>query len=394
MRLIRVHRVLTLSIAVLFVDNALSANTDCISDQLDWYTDYVGETPCMTFQRLLQTCDENYQVPLMSSSPVAICTQNSPYCCCNSIAYGLYMLCLNCQLFGPNNHTQDRASGGYQAYLGSCKPSSNRTLDATVQEAVCNQGIRIEDPLYDIFWSDGTWAYGWFEGTTELRRQANNNQTFSRCPGQNNAVNRTSTSATTTGTMSRTSTNPPLATASTNQHSGNRTNVGAIVGGVLGGVGALFLSCIGCILLRRRRRARSMTKHRLLPPSSESTLIDVRVASHPLDPATISPFIVPGGRNDLNGRSADRKTRHIPSRHSDTELSSGHAVTFATSDIEPSVFLPDAAPTQTGRNDGISDSYHDHHPRSVSPSEPEPWDGELVDVGSALNTPPPSYRAQ
>ena len=33
-------------LASLLVYSALSSNTDCISHRLDWYTEYVGETPC------------------------------------------------------------------------------------------------------------------------------------------------------------------------------------------------------------------------------------------------------------------------------------------------------------------------------------------------------------
>jgi hypothetical protein len=31
--------------------------TVCATDQLDWYTSVVGETPCRTYERLRQTCD-------------------------------------------------------------------------------------------------------------------------------------------------------------------------------------------------------------------------------------------------------------------------------------------------------------------------------------------------
>jgi hypothetical protein len=31
--------------------------TACATDQLDWYTSVVGETPCRTYERLRQTCD-------------------------------------------------------------------------------------------------------------------------------------------------------------------------------------------------------------------------------------------------------------------------------------------------------------------------------------------------
>ncbi|KAI0689944.1 hypothetical protein C8T65DRAFT_103091 [Cerioporus squamosus] len=88
---------------LLCVDIASSANTDCRSSELDWYTKYVGETPCMSFQRLLQICDNSYQVPLMTSAPGTTCSQSIPYCCCNSIAYGLSILCANCQLDNPGD---------------------------------------------------------------------------------------------------------------------------------------------------------------------------------------------------------------------------------------------------------------------------------------------------
>ncbi|KAJ7598966.1 hypothetical protein C8J56DRAFT_178595 [Mycena floridula] len=41
-----------------------AGNTACVeTDDLDWYTDAVGETPCKTYQPLGQTCNNQYQLP-------------------------------------------------------------------------------------------------------------------------------------------------------------------------------------------------------------------------------------------------------------------------------------------------------------------------------------------
>ncbi|KAI0775512.1 hypothetical protein BD413DRAFT_528901, partial [Trametes elegans] len=75
-----------------------AGNTACASSQLDWYTSVVGETPCATYERLRQICNSYYQLgTLVPSPPGDHCDDQFSTCCCNTVAFQLSMLCLNCQ---------------------------------------------------------------------------------------------------------------------------------------------------------------------------------------------------------------------------------------------------------------------------------------------------------
>ncbi|EIN09045.1 hypothetical protein PUNSTDRAFT_25885, partial [Punctularia strigosozonata HHB-11173 SS5] len=70
---------------------------DCPAGQTDWYTEFIGETSCTTYQRLRQLCDPEYEVRewiAASPSPGDICDSFDGRCCCNYIAFSLGMLCL------------------------------------------------------------------------------------------------------------------------------------------------------------------------------------------------------------------------------------------------------------------------------------------------------------
>ncbi|KAI0770415.1 hypothetical protein C8Q74DRAFT_899374 [Fomes fomentarius] len=117
-----------LLVAVPLLGIVRAGNTTCISKQLDWYFDEVGESPCMTYQRLRQICNPDYQVTsFRSTSPGDQCDDVVSSCCCNSIAYALSMLCMNCLNDGDETNGIDAAPGGYRQYLGSCGPGTNQT---------------------------------------------------------------------------------------------------------------------------------------------------------------------------------------------------------------------------------------------------------------------------
>jgi hypothetical protein len=95
--------------------------TVCPTNQTDWYFAQVGETPCTTYQRLRQICDDRcaYRPPrpersradsrpcadiacvyidqvgnFSATAPGDTCNSEVNTCCCNSIAWALSMLCL------------------------------------------------------------------------------------------------------------------------------------------------------------------------------------------------------------------------------------------------------------------------------------------------------------
>ncbi|KZS96538.1 hypothetical protein SISNIDRAFT_407202, partial [Sistotremastrum niveocremeum HHB9708] len=147
---------------------ALTGNTSCKGTSLDWYTSVVGITPCRTYEMLRQICDPTYTVGVMqTATPPDQCDSQVSRCCCNSIAFALSMLCLNCQrgvgsgLDGDNGIDAEGA-GAYQDYLtqfgkAQCSPEVNQSLPIDIQSGVCNEGIKIDDDLYNLFWVDGSW---------------------------------------------------------------------------------------------------------------------------------------------------------------------------------------------------------------------------------------------
>ncbi|KAK0196746.1 hypothetical protein F5146DRAFT_15479 [Armillaria mellea] len=144
-------------------------HTQCVDSGSDWYTSVVGETPCRTYERLRKICNSQYVLGALSTkTPPDTCDDQVADCCCNSIAFGLSMMCLTCQRgIGSSGIGTDAGKGAYQLYLkhGSnsfCTPNTNQSFTNDIQTAVCNNNLRIHDSFYDrIFWSDGSWFYTW-----------------------------------------------------------------------------------------------------------------------------------------------------------------------------------------------------------------------------------------
>ncbi|KAI0655252.1 hypothetical protein C8Q70DRAFT_435731 [Cubamyces menziesii] len=242
-----------------------AGNTTCASGQLDWYTSVVGETPCMTYQRLRQICDNYYQVPnFQSYTPGDNCDSQVSACCCNTVAFQLSMLCMNCQedrLAGAQDGI-DASAGAYTLYRATCGAGTNNSLPSDIQAAVCDEGIRLDDFLYGG-WADGSWRvvlyivaftakhaitiflarfYVWSRENAERNHAANNNNTFTHCPNQ------ISPSPTTTIPII-TSTNTPKPFHAT-------TTTTEIVGGAMGAT-VLVLLVVGGLLFRQCRKSRT-----------------------------------------------------------------------------------------------------------------------------------------
>ncbi|KAF9071803.1 hypothetical protein BDP27DRAFT_1218561 [Rhodocollybia butyracea] len=152
--------------AQVFGQNANSSATVCADNGSDWYTDFVGETPCATYQRLRQVCSSQYELGILDTTaiPGDDCSGESMECCCNSISFALSMLCMTCQRgLGPSEEGYDALSGSYGNYLKTswisvCSPVTNQKLPSDIQEGVCDNRIRIFDNLYSLFWDDGSWS--------------------------------------------------------------------------------------------------------------------------------------------------------------------------------------------------------------------------------------------
>ncbi|KAI0728171.1 hypothetical protein C8Q72DRAFT_885684 [Fomitopsis betulina] len=242
-----------------------AGNVTCASNALDWYTDVVGETPCMTYQRLRQICNSKYEVSsLRSATPGDQCDDQLNTCCCNSVAFALSMLCLNCQWdsSNPNFTGYDAGKGAYYLYRWSesggvgqyCGAGTNQSLPTNIQAAVCNQNIRLDDFLYGLFWTDGSWYYEYTREDAEQTHATNNNKTFSHCPNNSepsssSSIPHSSTASSTTGSSNT--------SGATQTSSSGKSHVGAVVGGVVGGVGGVAaVIAIAALVIARRKRTR------------------------------------------------------------------------------------------------------------------------------------------
>ncbi|KAG1824549.1 uncharacterized protein BJ212DRAFT_1320967 [Suillus subaureus] len=115
----------------------------------------------MTYQRLRQICNNAYVVGNFTANTLGDrCNDQVSDCCCNSVAFALSMLCMNCQEDADPGDVAgiDAAPGTYTTYLASCGASTNQSLPAGIQQAVCNENIKIDNFLYNrSYWSDGSW---------------------------------------------------------------------------------------------------------------------------------------------------------------------------------------------------------------------------------------------
>ncbi|KAJ6481052.1 hypothetical protein C8R45DRAFT_1100609 [Mycena sanguinolenta] len=135
-------------------------NLSCNGTGMNWYIDMVGETPCQTYQSLRQICNSNYQVGVQSvNTPPDGCTDQVSGCCCNTIAFSLSMLCLNCQQDIGTGSGYDAGAGAYTDYLNGCSNPQSFKLPSDIQTAVCNEKLKIDDDIYTNGWSDGSWFY-------------------------------------------------------------------------------------------------------------------------------------------------------------------------------------------------------------------------------------------
>ncbi|KAG1771169.1 hypothetical protein EV702DRAFT_1270918 [Suillus placidus] len=207
----------------------LAGNTTsrCLSGQLDWYTNAVGETPCMTYQRLRQICNNAYEVGDFALNP-------------------------------PGDNCNDQVvPGTYTAYLASCGASTNQsalTHNATwstlgFQQAVCNENIKIDNFLYNrSYWTDGSCR--WTADYAVEQQAINDNNTFTVCPNQ--ASPSASLPASTTVPPAGASLTSTSATSALSSSSGKSTSQKAIIGGAAGGAALAMIAVLGGVYCYRR----------------------------------------------------------------------------------------------------------------------------------------------
>ncbi|QRV80513.1 hypothetical protein RhiJN_08528 [Ceratobasidium sp. AG-Ba] len=308
-----------------------TGNTTCKTTSLDWFTQSVGETPCRTYERLRQTCNPSYLVGSLSPDPPGNqCDDQLSACCCNSVAFALSMLCENCQWgvgSGVNGDTGfDAAAGSYQIFLGKCGAGTNQSLPTITQKAVCNQGIKIPEYLYGLFWVDGAWYYEYTRQQASLQVASGQNVT--------KFCNNTNTGGTTSilsSTASFSSVPNPSQTAKTEERSSS-PNIGAIAGGIVGGVGLLVIAALVFWFSRRRQSRRNSLD------LGEDKQPDMSYTPYipPVPPAAPAPHAPPAPPTNFT-------TSHGPSS------SSGYTYTNASSDAVSSYpYPPQPRPTKPG----------------------------------------------
>ncbi|KAJ3788903.1 hypothetical protein GGU10DRAFT_85488 [Lentinula aff. detonsa] len=185
--------------------NAIVGQVACSGTGLDWYMNMVGETPCTTYERLRQICNPSFQVgTLNTNTPPDACNEQVADCCCNSVAFTLSMLCLNCQQNIGTGSGYDAGKGAYQSYLqgsrsaGSwCSPVTNQSLPHNIDNAVCDNNIKIIDDIRTgLFWADGSWFYMWSYEAISKDVNANGGNAFTHCASIASTSTSTSTSST------------------------------------------------------------------------------------------------------------------------------------------------------------------------------------------------------
>ncbi|KAJ7624846.1 hypothetical protein FB45DRAFT_1086871 [Roridomyces roridus] len=218
---------------------AAADNLDCTGTGMSWYIDMVGETPCVTYQKLRRICNAEFAVGTMKvETPPDYCTDQVSDCCCNSVSFALSMLCLNCQQNISTGNGIDAGDGAYQLYLNGSTPSHCynpvfRGLPTNIQTAVCNEKIKINDNIYSRdAWSSGAWYYVFSRDNMVENNAVNNNNSFTKCASTTvNASSSASGSSSTLATLSPSGTSQPSSTSSAGTSSSSSTlSKGAIAG--------------------------------------------------------------------------------------------------------------------------------------------------------------------
>ncbi|KAF8839990.1 hypothetical protein BDN67DRAFT_931143 [Paxillus ammoniavirescens] len=295
-------------------------STTCVSSQLDWYTNIAGETPCMSYQRLRQLCDNYYTVgTLATTTPGDHCDSVLPDCCCNSISFALSMLCMNCQQDFTTGDIPgiDAPPGTYSAYLSSCSPVTNQTLATDIQQAVCNTGIPLAVFLYNLFWVDGSCLSTREHAVKD--QEATNNNTFTYC-SQNAAS--------------------PTAATRTSGSTGPDTR--EIAGIAAGCVVATIFSLLGLFLWCRRKDVRKLRQNLVEEQATphQGTGSNVTNISFLRAPGTAStPLrlneIETSDMSGIQPRTSHTILAPVPRESVHLESSGHHTPSFASSGGDP-----------------------------------------------------------
>lgn len=260
---------------------AAASTNVCIDGAVDWYTESMGESPCATYERLRQQCNPGYQTPVMSQGtiPPDHCDDQRQHCCCNSLAFGLAMLCMNCQLGNGStvDNGIDAGVGAYSAYGAGCNIPQTAALPSNLDHFICSSQPSIPQYLVDTsFYPTGQWFYNitMTEGSQDIAVGANAAACNSLSTDGFIAASAAGAASVATAVVSSTANAPsgtgisspssstgfsatsPSSSASTADTTSVKTHIsaGAVAGGVVGGLAVLVALVIAVFLYRLRSK--------------------------------------------------------------------------------------------------------------------------------------------
>ncbi|KZP30179.1 hypothetical protein FIBSPDRAFT_146124 [Athelia psychrophila] len=171
-------------------------------------------------------------------------------CCCNSIAYALGALCINCQQgTGFEQNGLSEPAEAYTTYLNGCSPVTDGGFTATAQNLVCGSNLKIADELYKVFVSNGSWTYTQVHEEILQSFVTTGNNSFTHCsststnttasaqPISTNTLN-TSTASSISAQLNSTNTPNPTTTSSilNSTNTSILTKHSTLSGGAVGGI--------------------------------------------------------------------------------------------------------------------------------------------------------------
>ncbi|EJT99086.1 hypothetical protein DACRYDRAFT_118358 [Dacryopinax primogenitus] len=217
-----------------------STNATCASTY-DWMSNAEGQSPCLVAAGLQGVCNNNkWFIPSLPSGTHYV-GPTSPslgtLCICNTVVYNLVSACAACQ------------GGEWVAW-------ADWTSNCSV--SVMTRGS-FPGPV-----PGGTSIPAWAEVDTSLEGTWNAIEARG-VAGSALPDTFPSSTASTTSTATATSTSPPS--------DSSKPNIGAIVGGVLGGIALLLIAILVFLFLRRRSKRRTAAAETAIPlPASYSSL--------------------------------------------------------------------------------------------------------------------------
>ncbi|KAL1757188.1 hypothetical protein FB107DRAFT_260174 [Schizophyllum commune] len=253
----------TTVIALLLARQAAGQNAQCTDSQFDWSYNSIKQSPCDVLVNLGAVCNGGiFSVPSLSSGEqyVGPDPQFATDCRCNTVFYSMLAACSACQ---------DAEYIGWTMYSANCS------------------SVAIEEFPRDI--PGGTriphWAYQDVVTNNTFDIQTAINDAYSNAPESTASAKPTFSTSKSSGHSTATGSGMESSGSSSASGGGSKTNVGAIAGGVVGGVvGLAAIIGLAFFFLRRRKqqRAKAPSSAYLAPPMSSAT--------PPLPPSTPGAF--------------------------------------------------------------------------------------------------------